>query len=179
MLKKNKAMHATITPQFALPPACPGLLSPHLLLHWGCPLVLCNPPGPILGLQRGHFASPAHSSGQTSGVCPGPRQGFLPSLGHRPAPRRRHACTCAFSPPPSWGGHPADSQTPPATSPTGWHPPGSGSHRCVTTPLQPPPSCQRTYPHRLALGWQEGPSCHPHPPGSTMSSSYDCRGGLV
>lgn len=103
MLKKNKAMHATITPQFALPPACPGLLSPHLLLHWGCPLVLCNPPGPILGLQRGHFASPAHSSGQTSGVCPGPRQGFLPSLGHRPAPRRRHACTCAFSPPPILG----------------------------------------------------------------------------
>lgn len=142
----------------------------------GAPWCSATPPGPILGLQRGHFASPAHSSGQTSGVCPGPRQGLLPSLGHRPAPPDAvHAPTRS---------HPPTLGRPPCRQPGS---PRHLSHRLASPwlrvaslshyPLQPPPSCQRTHPHRLALGWQEGPSCHPHPPSSTTSSSCDCRGG--
>lgn len=130
-------MPATITPQLALPPACPGLSSPHLLLHGGCPLVLCNPPptpGPILGLQRGHFASPAHSSGQTSGVCPDPRQGPLPSLGHRPAP--------------------PDAVHAPMRS----HPPTLGRPPCRQ------PDSPRLLSHRLASPWLRVTSLSHYPP---------------
>lgn len=174
-------MHATITPQFALPPACPGLLSPHLLLHWGCPLVLCNPPGPILGLQRGHFASPAHSSGQTSGVCPGPRQGLLPSLGHRPAPPRRRACTYAFSPPYPGAATLLTARLPPPPLPQAGIPLAQG-RIAVSLPHAAPSFLPKDPSPWTGLGVAGRTLLSPPPPpppSSTTSSSCDCRGGLV
>lgn len=170
-------MHATITPQFALPPACPGLLSPHLLLHWGCPLVLCNPPPAPSSGSRGVISHPLPTAAdRPQGCALAPGKGFSPHWATGQPPQMPCMHLRVLTPLP-WGGHPADSQAPPRhlshrlASP--WLRVASLSHY----PLQPPPSCQRTHPHRLALGWQEGPSCHPHPPSSTTSSSCDCRGG--
>lgn len=183
MLKKKQSDARNDHPTACPAPSLPWALVSPSPAAWGVPPGALQPPPPLAPSSgsRGVISHPLPTAAdRPQGCALTPGKGLSPHWATGQPPQTPCMHLCVLTPPP-WGGHPADSQTPPASSPTGWHPPGSGSHRCLTTPLQPPPSCQRTHPHRLALGWQKGPSCQPHPqpPSSTMSSSCDCRGGLV
>lgn len=172
-------MHATITPQFALPPACPGLLSPHLLLHWGCPLVLCNPPRPHPRAPEGSFRIPCPQQRTDLRGVPWPQARASPLTGPQASPPRCRACTYAFSPPYPGAATLPTARLPPATSPTGWHPPGSGSHRCLTTPCSPLLLAKGPIPIDWPWGGRKDPPATPTPPVLLRLPAVTAEGGLV
>lgn len=87
-------------------PHPPWALSPWLCCIGGFPWCSTTP-SPTPGLQGVISEAPAHSSRQTSGVCPGPW-----ATGQPPPPQTPHMHARPGAAPP-WGGHLADSQIPP------------------------------------------------------------------
>ena len=129
----------------------------------GAPWCSATPPAPSSG-SRGVISHPLPTAAdRPQGCALAPGKGFSPHWATGQPPQTPCMHLRVLTPLP-WGGHPADSQTPPATSPTGWHPPGSGSHLCLTTPCSPLLLAKGPIPIDWPWGGRKDPPAIPTPP---------------